>query len=69
MISTKVWCIINLYAKYISYAYLLNVEPRNWAFLKTSNTELDEILITFKDQIVGPLEKEYKVNLTLLINK
>ena len=46
-----------------SYAYLLNVEPRNLVFLKTYNTKFDEIIITFTDQI------EDKVNLTLLINK
>ena len=33
-----------------SYAYLLNVEPRNLVFLKTYNTELDEIIITFTNQ-------------------
>ena len=52
-----------------SYAYLLNVEPSNLVFLKTYNTEFDEILITFADQIGRPLEIEDKVNLTLLINK
>ena len=30
-----------------SYAYLLNVEPSNLVFLKTYNTEFDEIIITF----------------------
>ena len=33
-----------------SYAYLLNVEPSNLVFLKTNNTELDEIIIIFKYQ-------------------
>ena len=28
-----------------SYAYLLNVEPSNLVFLKTCNTEFDEIII------------------------
>ena len=50
-----------------SYAYLLNVEPSNLVFLKTYNTEFDEIIITFMDQNGGPLEDN--VNLTLLINK
>ena len=35
-----------------SYAYLLNVEPSNLVFLKY---ELDEIIITFKDQNSRPL--------------
>ena len=52
-----------------SYADLLNVEPSNLVFLKTYNTEFDEITITFTDQNGRPLETEYKINLTLLINK
>ena len=52
-----------------SYAYLLNVEPSNLVFLKTYNTDFDEIIITFIDQNGRPLEIEDKVNLTLLINK
>ena len=52
-----------------SYAYLLNVEPSNLVFLKTSNPEFDEIIITFTDQNGRLLEMEDKVNLTLLINK
>ena len=52
-----------------SYAYLLNVEPSNLVFLKTCNTEFDEIIITFTDQNGRLLEIEDKVDLTLLINK
>ena len=51
-----------------SYAYLLNDEPSNFVFLKTYNTEFDEIIITFTDQNGRPLEIEDKVNVTLLIN-
>ena len=54
---------------YKSYAYLLNVEPSNSVFLKTYNTEFDEIIIKFTDQNGRPLEIEDKVNLTLLIDK
>ena len=32
------------------YAYFLNVEPSNLVFLKTYNTQFDEIIITFTDQ-------------------
>ena len=35
-----------------SYAYLLNIEPSNLVFLKTYNSEFDEIIITFTDQNV-----------------
>ena len=51
-----------------SYAYLLNAEPRNLVFLKTYNTVLDEIIITFMDQNSRTLEVQDKVNLQLLIN-
>ena len=40
-----------------SYTYLLNVEASNSVFLKTYNTEFDEI-ITFTDQNGRPLEIE-----------
>ena len=52
-----------------SYAYLLNVEPSHLVFLKTCNTEFDQIIITFTGQNGRPLEIEDKVNWTLLINK
>ena len=51
-----------------SYANLLNVEPSNLVFLKTYNSEFDDIIITFTDQNGRPLEIEDKLNLTLLIN-
>ena len=50
------------------YAYLLNVEPSNLVFLKTYNTDSDEIIVTFTDQNGRPLEVEDRVSLTLLIN-
>ena len=52
-----------------SYAYLLNVEPSNLVFLKTYNAEFTEIIVTFTNQNARPLEREDKVNLTLLIKK
>ena len=45
-----------------SHAYLLNVEPSNFVFLKTNNTEFNETIIIFTDQNCGPLEIEDKVN-------
>ena len=48
---------------------MLNVEPCNLVFLKTYNTEFDNIIITIMDQDDRPLETEGKVNLILLINK
>ena len=52
-----------------SYAYLLNIKPSNLVFLKTYNTEFDEIIIKLVDQSSRPLKIEDKVNLTLLIEK
>ena len=52
-----------------SYAYLLNIEPSNLVFLKTYNTEFDEIFITFTDQNGRTSEIEDKVTLALLIGK
>ena len=43
-----------------SYAYLLNIEPRNLVFLKTYNTEFDEIIKAFTDQNARPLDIEDK---------
>ena len=52
-----------------SYAYFLNVEPSTLVFLKTYNTEFDEITITFTYQNGRRFELEDNVNFTLLINK
>ena len=52
-----------------SYAYLLNVEPGNLAFLKTYNIEFDEIIVKCSDQNGRLLEIKSEINLTLLINK
>ena len=46
-----------------SYGYFLNIEPSNLVFLKTYNTEFDEIIITFTDQNGTLLQIEVHVNL------
>ena len=61
--------VLHIFTPNKSYAYLLNSEPSNLVFLKTYNTQFDEIIITFTVQNGSPLEIEDKVNLTLLINK
>ena len=61
--------VLNTFMSNRSYAYLLKVEPSNLVFLKTYSTEFDEIIITFMDHNVRPLEREDKVNSTLVINK
>ena len=51
-----------------SSSYLLNVGPNNVMFLKTLNTEFDEI-IKFTDKNSSQLEMQDKFSLTLVINK
>ena len=50
------------------YACLINVKPSNFLFLKSYNTELDDIILSFIDKNGRPLEVKEKVNLTLLVN-
>ena len=47
----------------------LNVKPRNLVFLRSYNTEFENIAIAFTNRNGGSLEIEDKVNLTLPINK
>ena len=58
----------NLYANN-SYAHMSNVGPSNLVFLKTYNTEFDEIIKLFTDQDGRSLEIKDKLNMTLSINK
>ena len=46
---------------------LLEISPINHIFLKTFNSEFQEISIWFTDQKSKPLEVEDKINLTLII--
>ena len=58
----------NLYANN-SYAHMSNVGPSNLVFLKTYNTEFDEITKLFTDQDGRLLEIKDNLNMTLSINK
>ena len=53
------------------YTYFSNVESSKFVFLFTCVPNIDfyDIMITFTDENGRPLEKEEKVNLTLLFNK
>ena len=55
----------------VLYTFMSNksYEPSNLVFLKTYNTEFDEIIITFTGKNGRPLEIDDKENLTLLIDK
>ena len=46
---------------------LLEISPTNHIFLKTFDSEFQEIKVWFTDQTSKPLEVEDKINLTLVI--
>ena len=46
---------------------LLEISPPNHVFLKTFNSEFQEVKIWFTDQTSKPLEVEDKINVTLII--
>ena len=46
---------------------LLEISSSNYMFLKTFNSEFQEIKVWFTDQNNNPLEVEDKINLTLII--
>ena len=49
------------------FASLLEISPTNYIFLKTFNSEYDEIIVWFTDQNSKPLEIEDRINLTMVI--
>ena len=51
-----------------SFRQLLDISPKNFIFLKTFDSEFSYIKIWFTDQNSKPLEKEDKINITLVIN-
>ena len=46
---------------------LLEISPTNHTFLKTFNSEHDEIIVWFTDQDSQPLEIEVGINLTMVV--
>ena len=50
-----------------TFGSLLEISPPNHVFLKTFNSEFQEIKIWFTDQTSKPLEVEDKINVTLII--
>ena len=62
--------IINKIQEYYTnkpFGSLLEISPTNHIFLKTFNSEYDEIKVLFTDQNSQPLETEGRINLTLVI--
>ena len=50
-----------------SFGGLLEISPTNLIFLKTFNSEFQEIKVWFTDQTSNPLEIEDRINVTLII--
>ena len=50
-----------------SFGSLLDISPSNHIFLKTFNSEYDEIMVWFADQNSKPLEIEDRKKLTMVI--
>ena len=48
------------------FGSLLQISPTNHIFLKTVNSEIQEIKIWFTDQTNKPLEVKDKINVTLI---
>ena len=49
------------------FGSLLEISPINHIFLKTFNSEYDEIIVWFTDQNSQPLEIEDRINLTMVV--
>ena len=49
------------------FGSLLGISPTNHIFLKTFNSEYDEIIVWFTDQNSQPLEIEDRINLTMMV--
>ena len=50
-----------------SFGSLLEISPANHMFLKTFNSEYNEIIVWYTDQNSNPLEIEDRKNLTMII--
>ena len=50
-----------------TFGSLLEISPTNQVFLKTFNSEFQEVKIWFTDQTRKPLELEDKINITVII--
>ena len=59
--KSKVLYAKKIFSENISCAYVLNVEASNSVFWKTNNTEFDEIVMTFIDQMGHLLIKSLAV--------
>ena len=59
--------VLHTFAPNKPFDSLLEISSTNHIFLKTFNSEYDEIKVWFTDQNSQPLEIEDRINLTLVI--
>ena len=59
--------ILYTYVPNKTFGSLLEISPTNQVFLKTFNSEFQEVKIWFTDQTIKPLELEDTINITLII--
>ena len=67
MISNKIQESCTLLFQINHLVRLLEISPTNHIFLKTFNSEFQDIEVWFTDQNSQPLEIEDRINLTLVI--
>ena len=67
MIISKIKRVLYTFVANKSLGSLLDIFPSNLIFLKTFNSEYDEIVVWFTDQNSQPLEIEDRINLTMVI--
>ena len=67
MIISKNSQILFIFVPNKPFDSLLEISPPNHIFLKTFNSEFQEIKVWFTDQNNRPLEVEDKINLTLIV--
>ena len=63
----KDWRVLYTFVPNKSFGSLLEISSTNHIFLKTFNSEYDEIKVWFTDQNSQPLEIEDRINLTMVI--
>ena len=59
--------LIMIISKFLVNNDYQQISPTNPIFLKTFNSEYDEIIVWFTDQNSQPLETEDRINLTMVV--
>ena len=61
------WRVLYTFVSNKPFESLLQIFPTNHIFLKTFNSEFEDIEVWFTDQNSKPLETEDRINLTMVI--